>query len=485
MRSFSEEMARADALLQQGQAGLAVDILRRLSGTPLSPRAVFEVNAAMASASASLGDMPQLVEAYRRACASGGALPEEHRAAYSNYLFALHYLPGVNDARLFAEHIAFMRLFPDVRQYEHGAENHRHKKIRLAYLSPDFGMQTNTFFVVQLLACHDRERFEVYCYNARPHGGAVEEQLRSFADVWRDVPDWQAADIAARIYEDEIDIFIDLSGHAAGGHTLVTAAYRPAPVQVTAIGWFDTTGLPAVDYVLADRWAVPPGSEKFFLEKPLRLQNHSFLCYTPPSSVQYVTQQRKRHESIVFGSFNNFCKITEPQMGLWREILCRTPGSRLILKNTGERMAEERRLRRIAARIGFSEGEVEFRSGTSDYLAQYLDIDIALDTYPYPGGGTTCDALFMGVPVISLYGERFGSRFGLSLLSALGLPELAAATVDEYVEKAAALAASPETLDALHEGLRERMKASPLMDGLGYTREVESLYEKAWQEWIQ
>ena len=172
-------------------------------------------------------------------------------------------------------------------------------------------------------------------------------------------------------------------------------------------------------------------------------------------------------------------------MGLWREILCRTPGSRLILKNTGERMAEERRLRRMAARIGFSEGEVEFRSGTSDYLAQYLDVDIALDTYPYPGGGTTCDALFMGVPVISLYGERFGSRFGLSLLSALGLPELAAATGDEYVEKAAALAASPETLDALHEGLRERMKASPLMDGLGYTREVENLYEKAWQEWIQ
>ena len=142
-------------------------------------------------------------------------------------------------------------------------------------------------------------------------------------------------------------------------------------------------------------------------------------------------------------------------------------------------------MRRMAKRAGFAEGVVEFRRASSDYLAQYLDIDIALDTYPYPGGGTTCDALYMGVPVVTRYGRRFGSRFGLSLLSAAGLSELAAATPEEYVAKAVSLARDTELLTALHETLRVRMEESPLMDGAGYVREVEALYEEAWRAWLQ
>lgn len=177
--------------------------------------------------------------------------------------------------------------------------------------------------------------------------------------------------------------------------------------------------------------------------------------------------------------------ITHEQLLLWREILERVPGARLILKNTAESEAQERRLRRMAARAGFAEGAVEFRQATSDYLAQYMDIDIALDTYPYPGGGTTCDALYMGAPVVTRCGRRFGSRFGLSLLSAVGLSELAAATPAAYVERAVALAREPELLSALHESLRRRMEASPLMDGAGYAHEVEGLYEAAWRAWLQ
>ena len=405
--------------------------------------------------------------------------------AYSNYLFALHYLPGVEDARLFREHCGFARLFAGVGQYAHELARHRHERLRIGYLSPDFAMQINAFFILPLLAHRTRERFDVYCYDTRGAGGSVTEQMRSLADAWRDVSALTAEETAACVHADEIDILVDLSGHAAGGRTLAVAAHRPAPVQMTAIGWFDTTGLPAIDYVLADRLAATEENEDLFLEAPLRLQEHPLLCYTPPSSVRHVKKERARRATPVFGCFNNFYKITHEQLLLWREILERVPGARLILKNTAESEAQERRLRRMATRAGFAEGAVEFRRATSDYLAQYMDIDIALDTYPYPGGGTTCDALYMGAPVVTRCGRRFGSRFGLSLLSAIGLSELAAATPAAYVERAVALVREPELLSALHESLRRRMEASPLMDGAGYAHEVEGLYEAAWRTWLQ
>ena len=484
-RSFAEAMARVRALLGEGREGAALDAMRRLALRDLSPRAAFELAAAMAAACGALGDVRGIVEAYRAACASGGALPEEHRRAYSNYLFALHYLPGVEDARLFAEHCGFARLFEGVRQYEHAAAHHHHARLRIGYLSPDFAMQINAFFIMALLAHRTKERFDIYCYDTRGANDSVTQQMRSLADIWRDAATLSAEERAACIYADEIDILVDLSGHAAGGETLAVAALRPAPVQVTAIGWFDTTGLPAVDYVLADRWTADDDNAALFLEKPLSLQEHSLLCYMPPSSVQHVKGRRERHAAPVFGSFNNFYKITQEQLRLWREIVERVPGARLILKNTEDSAPQERRLRRMAARAGFAEGAVEFRRASSDYLAQYLDVDIALDTWPYPGGGTTCDALYMGVPVVTRYGRRFGSRFGRSLLAAAGIAELSAATPEEYVEKAAALAHEPALLKALQEGLRARLEASPLLDGRGYAREVEGVYEKAWREWLQ
>ena len=483
--SFAEAMISVRALLAEGRGGAALEALRRLARAPLSPRAAFELAAAQASAYTALGDAHGVVEAYRAACSSGGALPEEHRMAYSNYLFALHYLPGVEDARLFREHCGFAALFEGVRQYAHDALLHRHERLRIGYISPDFAMQINAFFIMPLLVHRTKERFEVYCYDTRGAGDSVTEQMRSLADVWRDVSSLPAAEQAACIHADEIDILVDLSGHAAGGETLAALAHRPAPVQVTAIGWFDTTGLPAIDYVLADRFSATADNEELFLEKPLRLHDHSLLCYMPPSSVQYVTKRRERHAAPVFGSFNNFYKITHEQLLLWREIVERVPGARLVLKNTADSEVQERRMRRMAKRAGFAEGVVEFRRASSDYLAQYLDIDIALDTYPYPGGGTTCDALYMGVPVVTRYGRRFGSRFGLSLLSAAGLSELAAATPEEYAAKAVSLARDTELLTALHETLRVRMEASPLMDGVGYAREVEALYEEAWRAWLQ
>ena len=478
-------MARCQTLLGEGRERFALEEMKRLARRPLSPRAAFELAAAMASACSALGDVRGVVEAYRAACSSGGALPEEHRMAYSNCLFALHYLPGVEDVRLFREHCGFARLFAGVGQYAHELAHHRHERLRIGYLSPDFAMQINAFFILPLLAHRTRNRFDVYCYDTRGAGGSVAEQMRSLADAWRDVSALTAEETAACVHADEIDILVDLSGHAAGGRTLAVAAHRPAPVQMTAIGWFDTTGLPAIDYVLADRLAATEENEDLFLETPLRLQEHPLLCYTPPSSVRHVKKERARRAAPVFGCFNNFYKITHGQLLLWREILERVPGARLILKNTAESEAQERRLRRMAARAGFAEGAVEFRQATSDYLAQYMDIDIALDTYPYPGGGTTCDALYMGAPVVTRCGRRFGSRFGLSLLSAVGLSELAAATPAAYVERAVALAREPELLSALHESLRRRMEASPLMDGAGYAHEVEGLYEAAWRAWLQ
>ena len=285
-------MTSVRALLAEGRGGAALEALRRLARASLSPRAAFELAAAKASAYTALGDAHGVVEAYRAACSSGGALPEEHRMAYSNYLFALHYLPGVEDARLFREHCGFAALFEGVRQYAHDALLHRHERLRIGYISPDFAMQINAFFIMPLLVHRTKERFEVYCYDTRGAGDSVTEQMRSLADVWRDVSSLPAAEQAACIHADEIDILVDLSGHAAGGETLAALAHRPAPVQVTAIGWFDTTGLPAIDYVLADRLSATADNEELFLEKTLCLHDHSMLCYMPPSSVQYVTKRR-------------------------------------------------------------------------------------------------------------------------------------------------------------------------------------------------
>ena len=206
------------------------------------------------------------------------------------------------------------------------------------------------------------------------------------------------------------------------------------------------------------------------------------LCYTPPKSVLECKRRYTTHRPVVFGSFNNFYKITDEMLALWRKILDQVPGSRLLLKNTSPDKWLVKAMRKRVMALGFRPEQLDLRPGSWKYLEEYMDMDIALDTYPYPGGGTTCEALYMGVPVVSRYGRRHGSRFGYSLLCNTGLEELTAETEEAYVEKAVALAEDEELLAALHRILRDRFASSPVMDAKGYVGEVEAAYERIWED---
>ena len=239
-----------------------------------------------------------------------------------------------------------------------------------------------------------------------------------------------------------------------------------------------------MNYFLTDRYLDPPGAhDEDFTEELVRLP-HSHFCYTPPERAVCITNHWHPHERIFFASFNNFLKLNDDVLVLWRRILARVPQAQMLLKDGGSRPWLMRRVKDRARALGLPMDRLIFEGSDADYFNRYGDVDILLDAYPYVGGGTTCDALFAGVPVITRYGDRHGTRFGYSLLRNLGLGELAAATDDEYVEKAVALAGDPARLAKLHAEIAGRMKASPVMDGAGYVRDVEAAYQKMWQRYL-
>lgn len=410
---------------------------------------------------------------------------EERRRIFSNLLVFLHFLPDLPDEEIFAMHREYGRLFADIKQYTHEKAKHaKHKKLKIGYLSPDFYEHIVTNFAIQLYSAYDRERFEVYLYNTGGTHNNVTDWLSGMADGWYDLHDRNAEEAAAKIYDDEIDILVDLAGHTKEGFTLQVMSYKPAPIQMSGIGYFDTTGLPSVDYYITDNYCDPIGNERLFTEKILRLQ-HSHFCYTPPETVLACKKKWHLHKPIVFGSFSNFFKLNEEILQTWLKIIRQIPDSRLLLKNVHPKQKELDDMQKRLSQLGFPMERVEVRLATQYYLHEYADMDIALDPYPYPGGGTTCEAIYMGVPVISRYGKRHGSRFGYSLLCNMGLEELTAATEEEYIKIAVSLANSPELVQDLHANLRQIMQESPVMDVKGYLKEMQRLYEDVYYEWLE
>lgn len=403
---------------------------------------------------------------------------------YSNLLFNLHNL-NMSREELFQWIQGFNKFYEDIPRYKHNIKKHaRHKKIRVGYISPDIKYHVVMFFSMHFFKSYDRTRFEVYIYANNQHDSTTAE-YRLEVDRFTNILDKPAKEVAAQIMKDEIDILVDLAGHTAG-NCLEVMAYKPAPIQISGIGWFNSTGLDTIDYFLADKFTDPEGlNEKFFTEKILRLQ-HSHFCYVW-HSYPYMTTPAPcvKKGYVTFGSFNNFVKVTDETLRAWSEILKAVPNSRLYLKaasfheNCGLELAKKRMT--IA---GIDTERVDFGDFEKKYIQCYEEMDIALDTFPYAGGGTTCDALYMGVPVITFVGERHNSRFGYSLLMNMGLEELCAFTVTEYIQKAVELANDLERLREYHLTLRRRMEESPVMDDVIYMGEVEQAYEKIFKAWL-
>lgn len=369
--------------------------------------------------------------------------------------------------RIYREKISDIKQFPK--------KFYNHAKIKIGYLSADFCEHPVTNFILSLIVGRDKNNFEIYCYSAGTARDWITEKIISEVDGWRDISAVENFRAAEMIRADEIDILFDLSGHTSGNKLLI-AAYRPAPVQISGIGYMNSTGLNCFDYFLTDKNCIGDW-ENFFVEKAVALSRSHF-CYTPlkkfpaPSDAPCVEKN-----FVTFGCFNNFSKVTDKILSAWREILSRTPQSRLILKHKIFDNAEGKNfVRERLKKLDFDLSAVEMRGYGKNYLAEYAEIDIALDTFPYTGGLTTCEALNCGVPVISLYGDRHGTRFGLSILKNVGLEGLAVSSVEEYIERAVGLAAYRELLSVLHKNLPAMLKNSALMDVENYVREVEEKY---------
>ena len=425
-------------------------------------------------------------------------------AEYSNALFALNYVAVEERAPFAGLAEGFDGFFSHVERMTHTRVQHAHARLRIGYISPDLRHHAVAFFLLPLLRAFDRERFEVFCY-ANNSEDAVSRTMAQQSGVhWRNILGLLPEEAARLVAADEIDILCDLSGHTKD-NCLAVLARKPAPVQVTGLGYMGPTGLSTIDYLLGDRVldaaeeaedaaaercrgavedGASQGAREERSERPLSLP-HSHFCYLPFVAMPDVAPPPCLSRGYVtFGCFNNYSKVTDAMLLLWRQLLTDVPGARLLLKSRlfgseeGRSLAVER-----FERLGLDASHIELRGFSSDYLTEYADMDIALDTAPYTGGLTTCEALYMGVPVVTLKGGTHGARFGASLLKNAGLAELVAKSEREYAEIAKLLASSPETLQMLREKQRDMLLASPLMNFRQYVQEVEAAYEKVWRRW--
>ena len=423
-----------------------------------------------------MGEYTDSVAAYKKCLAIKPGNPK----AISNYLLTLNYIQDMDNRHILNEHRYYGGLYcSGAGSRQHNVTNITSGKLRIAYVSSDFRQHSVAYFMEPVLEHHGRDNFEIFCYYGAPVHDAVTERFVCYADHWREIYQKPVQSICERIERDNIDILIDLAGHTAGGH-LAVFCQKPAPVQITYLGYPNTTGINALDYRITDALTDPEGMDAFYTEKLLRVRD-CFLCYRPPTDCPPIGDPpRKKNGIVTFGSFNNLAKIGSQVIRLWARLLEEMPDSRLIIKNPSlSDNATRTSLLDKFRHEGISPGRVELLGlirEVNAHLALYNRIDIALDTFPYNGTTNTCEALWMGVPVITLRGNRHAARVGASLLNAAGLPRFIAETEDELIEIAQQVRQDQGLLPCVRQEMRAWMSASPLLDGAAFTRKLEALY---------
>jgi predicted O-linked N-acetylglucosamine transferase (SPINDLY family) len=356
--------------------------------------------------------------------------------------------------------------------------------LRIGHVSPDFREHPVARFLLPLLREHDRRHVEVFAYSDVTTPDAVTALVRDHVDQWRDVATLSDEELAGAVREDGIDMLVDLAAHSARNR-LLTFARKPAPVQVTYLAYCSTTGVDAIDYRVTDRFLDPPGESAFYTEASIHLP-HCYWCYSaPPLQDARQPLAERRPGPLTFGCLNNFAKVTDVTLNLWTRLLRRVPEAHLLVYARAEPHRD--RVRRFLRDGGVDESRAAFvgHQPLAEYLTTYGLIDVALDTHPYGGGTTTCDALWMGVPVVSLAGRTAVSRAGSTLLSNVGLEHLVARTEEQYVEVAAALIRDANGLAALRTDLRRRLESSPVMDAKRFARDVEAAFRNVWRAWCE
>ena len=512
------EFMRAGALIKLGRVDEALAIYRVLrQGFPRFGAG----HAAHGSLLGTLGRWDEAVEALREARRLepqsaailnnlGNALKEagDMRAATAVYdealacapdfllacqakLFCMHYLPDATPEALFAVARDFNTRYcaplaaaavrlSNVPQPE--------RPLSIGYVSGDFRRHPVGYFIEPAIEHHDRSQFRITCYSTVGQRDDLTNRIVACADSWRDVEHLDDAALADAIRADGIDILVDLSGHTRGSRLLVFAR-RAAPVQATWLGYLDTTGLDAIDYIIVDPLFLPPaGSRHRLSETPLVLPQ-SYLCYRPPEYAPEVTALPVLQTGTIrFGCFNNLAKVNEALIGLWAKVLEAVPGAVLVLKTHGLSRESSRDwvLERFAA-YGIAPDRLELHGGAPhrELLAAYGEIDVALDPFPYTGGLSTLEALWMGVPVITLAGDTLLARMGVTCVGNAGLGEFVAASPDEYVAIARRCTQDLPRLAQVRAQMRGRMLQTTLCDGAAFTRDLEFAYRRVWRRWCE
>ena len=427
------------------------------------------------------GLLDKAIAAYRQAV----AVQPDCAATHSCLLYALSF-QHPQDTRAVADelrrwnrqHVEPLRKFIQ----PHHNDPTPDRRLRIGYVSPDFRTHPVGRFMLPLLASHDHTQFEIFAYSAALAPDPVTAQLQRHADVWHDVNHSTDEELAQLIRQDQIDILADLTMHM-GLNRLLAFARKPAPVQVTYLAYPGTTGVETIDYRLTDPH-LDPRDENAYSEHTVRLPQ-TYWCYQPLYTIDPGPLPAESDGVVTFACFNNFCKISPATWDLWQRILQSVPRSRLVISCPFGSQRDRLRGQLAAARLDPDRLVFAPLVSTQQYFQNYQRADIALDPIPYGGGTTTCDALWMGVPVVTLAGDSSFGRLGVSILTNLGLPELIAKTAQDYVRIAAELANNIPRLRQFRSTLRDQMLASPLMDAPRFARDIEAAYRQMWRTWTQ
>jgi predicted O-linked N-acetylglucosamine transferase (SPINDLY family) len=458
----------ANALATLGRSGEAIEHYRDFLAR--KPDSVVGHNN-LGNALKAIGRFDEAIASYRQAL----RIDTDYLAAHSNILMCMLYRSECADEALLDEHRAWRRRLDKVPRWPVQRRFPAASRLRIGFVSPDFRLHSCAYFIEPLFAHHDRTRFEFFAYSDVLRADEVTARLRGHAAQWRDCASWNDEMLARRIAEDGIDILVDLAGHT-NRNRLRLFAGKAAPIQASWLGYPATTGMDEIDFRLTDAIADPPGhADRQHVERLVRMDG-CFLAYRPADEAPAIAM--RSGDIVTFGSFNNPVKLSGATVALWAKVLHTVPGSRLLLKGKGlqEPLARDWVIASFA-REGIGADRLTlagWRGALRDHLASYAEVDVALDPTPYNGTTTTMEALWMGVPVVSLAGTRHSARVGTSLLISAGLPEFVAQTPAEYVAVAAGLARDGPRLASYRAGLRQHLARSPLLDGADFARRFEA-----------
>ena len=467
------------ALNEQGQ--LAAAVVQYQEVIRLKPDYA-EAHNNLGNALKDQGELNEAVACFRRTL----ELKPDYVGAHSNLVYTLTFCPGYDAQTLYEEHRQWNQRHaaPLVKSIQsHRNDRSPDRRLRIGYVSPDFRSHPVGRFLLPLLTAHDHGSFEIFCYASVRIPDTITDRCRAQADGWRHVLGLSDEQVAEAIRQNHIDILVDLTMHMADNRLLVFAR-KPAPVQVTYLAYCGTTGLNTIDYRLTDPYQDPPGRfDQFYSEQSIHLPK-TLACYQPIGQTPCANRlPALKAGYVTFGSLNNFCKVTAATLAAWRKLLQEVPQSRLLLHSQVGKHRDQ--VSSFFAEQDISPDRLMFvgKVPMAEYFGIYERLDVALDPFPYGGGTTTCDALWMGVPVVSLAGQTAVGRGGVSILSNVGLPELVADDAKQYVDIAVELAQDLSRLSELRASLRDRMQASPLMDAPRFARNVEAAYREMWRRW--